>query len=181
VFYYRVTIKTPILNININEIENIKEFCIQENMGFAPDYRITRTISSNSKPLQYKADWDSIEELSKKGIIKISNEYKWLASRSKIKISASGEIYPCEILPISLGNIRDKKFNEIINSEKANFIRKSISEERNECIKCEANGKCTFCLDASFLENGDINKISNDYCEISKKMVNFYNEEEKKW
>lgn len=44
-----------------------------------------------------------------------------------------GEIFPCNVMEESMGNLREKSFEEIWNSEKAKEIRKKVKKCTNNC------------------------------------------------
>jgi radical SAM protein with 4Fe4S-binding SPASM domain len=69
------------------------------------------------------------------------------AGRLNLVMTESGEVYPCEILSTSFGNIRDFNYDmeEIIRSERAEFVLDTIS--KNQCF---CTHECNFIINILF-------------------------------
>ncbi len=68
-----------------------------------------------------------------KTMLEKSRQIPCYAGTSSLVISETGDIYPCEILENSIGNVRDYGYDiqQLLNSRHANDIKKSI--RNNEC------------------------------------------------
>jgi len=60
------------------------------------------------------------------------------AGRLNLVLTESGEVYPCEILPQSLGNVRDHDYDimQVTRTGKAVDILRSISASNSHCRTC---------------------------------------------
>ncbi|MGB5439287.1 MAG: radical SAM protein [Gammaproteobacteria bacterium] len=60
------------------------------------------------------------------------------AGKLNLVLTESGEVYPCEILPQSLGNVRDHGYDimRVTRAEKAGDILRSISVSNPHCRTC---------------------------------------------
>jgi len=69
------------------------------------------------------------------------------AGRLNLVLSETGEVYPCEILPTSLGNVRDHDYNmkEIVQSERAGLVMESINNKH-----CYCTHECNFITNILF-------------------------------
>ena len=76
-------------------------------------------------------------------------------------ITPSGEIFPCDDLSsvkkFSLGNINEKRLDEILESKIVNFFANCNYSNINECCKCEIKNYCEAgCCSRKFYENDSI-------------------------
>ena len=60
------------------------------------------------------------------------------AGKLNLVLTESGEVYPCEILPQSLGNVRDHDYDimQVTRTEKALDVLRSISDSNPHCRAC---------------------------------------------
>lgn len=101
------------------------------------------------------------------------------AGRDHITIDTDGSVYICDRLyghkEYIMGNIREKKINNILKSE---LIRKFLSRkisEIDECCDCEFNSICFLgCPATNILQSGgNIDAINQkpEYCEYFKRVI----------
>ena len=60
------------------------------------------------------------------------------AGKLNLVLTESGEVYPCEILPKSFGNIRDYDYDmmQVVRSDKAKEIISTVSDSNPHCQTC---------------------------------------------
>jgi radical SAM protein with 4Fe4S-binding SPASM domain len=62
-----------------------------------------------------------------------------LAGDATLFIDPTGEVYPCNVLGLSMGNIRDRAFNELWSAEKAVDVRRKVRACSRPCwMMCSA-------------------------------------------
>ncbi len=72
-----------------------------------------------------------------------------------IRIAPNGEVNPCMLLQIDLGNIREKNIQEIWN--RSLVLRQLRSRElKGECGQCEYKYTCAGCRGRAYEETGDV-------------------------
>ncbi|MCP4675774.1 MAG: SPASM domain-containing protein [Deltaproteobacteria bacterium] len=64
------------------------------------------------------------------------------AGNSLIHITPQYDVYPCPILPISLGNLATASFRETILCEKKKSLRAELSSAPDECRECSMVKRC---------------------------------------
>ncbi|MEM2957596.1 MAG: radical SAM protein [Candidatus Jordarchaeaceae archaeon] len=70
-------------------------------------------------------------------------------------LTASGDLLPCVPAPIKLGNLLEKRLEEIwIHNETLNYIR-NRKELKGSCKKCTYNGICGGCRYTAYITNKD--------------------------
>ncbi|MDI6788125.1 MAG: hypothetical protein QME51_07125, partial [Planctomycetota bacterium] len=73
--------------------------------------------------------------------------------------------YPCIQLPISAGNIKNRRFSEIwYNSKWLKEVREFCPESRASCVKCELSDLCQQCPGINYLETRSIYRPSKEIC-----------------
>ena len=72
-----------------------------------------------------------------------------------IKICPNGDVYPCMLLQINLGNIREKSLREIWNESPV--LKQLRSRElKGKCGECRHKNSCGGCRGRAYEETGDI-------------------------
>lgn len=64
------------------------------------------------------------------------------AANSMIYISPDGEVYPCPMMPVKLGDLKTQKLKEIILSPQKKELRKSLGIPPDECTDCKELKQC---------------------------------------
>lgn len=70
-------------------------------------------------------------------------------------ISANGDVFPCPILRLKMGNVREKSFAEIWDTESIDAIRNMTLGDLKECSNCPTLKYCNRCPGVAYLETGD--------------------------
>ena len=92
------------------------------------------------------------------------------AGRSLCGISSDGEVYPCIILPITLGNLTTSSFNDVWNGEAVRQFRTQEEELSETCNECPINTACSRCHAVAYLETGQWNGKSTSLCDRAEAM-----------
>lgn len=147
----KVKVKTPLMDINAFEYENIQNYC-QENSF---DYLVSPVISRKSngdestldlrmsqekliKVLKFVDEQNAIEHLHKQDTMCAALHYSF-------SIDCNGNVYPCNSFFLKLGNIYEQKVNDIwIESEQRKKILQ-IHNKELECVKCIHKEYCNRC------------------------------------
>jgi len=145
-------IKTTILPQNIDVLDNILDFALTNSLFhiISPvlftEARF-RNINSKDKltlePVELKklADFYCCEEFKTSYFYTMSRSFlttgkkQWLctAMYNYAFIDYDGQVYPCEITPEAIGDVKQQSIMDIWNSPRANYWRKRIS--KMECCK----------------------------------------------
>lgn len=99
------------------------------------------------------------------------------AAISSICVLSSGDICVCPGWnDMVCGNIHEQPLREVWeNSEQLKKIRNITKEDFPQCLECEVQDYCTFCLERNYNESGgDMFKINKHFCDVAftnKKVV----------
>lgn len=84
-------------------------------------------------------------------------------------ISASGDITPCVLFPLKVGNLRKQKFIEVWkNSSLLNNFRTLTISNIPECYNCKFLEFCRVCPGLNYLEEGDILIPAKINCQLAQ-------------
>ena len=86
------------------------------------------------------------------------------AGRGLAAILPDGNVTPCEVFPLILGNIHEESLASIWSGQAVQPLRESSYKDHKECSGCEAQGYCKFCPGYSYSERGDWRKASRSHC-----------------
>lgn len=92
------------------------------------------------------------------------------AGRSLCGISPAGEVYPCIILPITLGNLNTCSFEGIWHGETVHQFRLQEEKLSDTCNKCSINTACSRCHAIAYLETSQWTGKSRSLCDRTEAM-----------
>jgi len=208
-----VIIKCPLMKQNISEYEDLwrlsedLDTVIKFDPILAPSnngskrpltYRITNT--DLSKIFQDKRLFNSSlvpsylrqRRIRLRWKLPVTSNFICSAGKNLCSISPYGDVYPCLQLPIRLGDLRRKSFNEIWHPEKHGLpqikkmriaadkqtrytideLRKTRIEDITVCCGCSSAGICNRCPGLAYLEDGDFKGPSTIACQVTKIIKN---------
>lgn len=170
----RVELKSVILKNNFHQANNLQAFARQ--LG-ADDCRFTLEVSAKNDgskdPLRYQVGEKQVYDfLSRDNQIQDQDVPLLLRDRPLEKplcgtgvlgcyISPYADVYPCIMLLICMGNIREKSLREIWYSPSALRDELDCLKTYGDvpvCRQCEYVQSCKKCLGMAHLETGDIKK-----------------------
>ena len=151
---YYVGIKTTILPENIDTLDAVLEFALAKSLFYiiSPVFfaekrfrNVDRRDALKLRPAEYEKIFDfySRNEFNSLYFYSIARnslaagQKRWLcaASYSYLFIEFDGTVYPCELVPESIGNVREQTIENIWNSPKAHKWREKM-EKSPLCRNC---------------------------------------------
>jgi radical SAM protein with 4Fe4S-binding SPASM domain len=124
---------------------------------------IMSKLNGNSAPLRYQ-----IPKIQEGCLLKNKYIKKYLLLRkvekgcceagiSTVSIGPYGDVYPCQLLRISAGNVKDVSFKEIWhNSIVLHTIRKTLLRKSEICNECKLGDYCHGCPARIFISRDNI-------------------------
>jgi radical SAM protein with 4Fe4S-binding SPASM domain len=156
---------------NISEIPAIKE--LVEGMGATLTVKFGMAPSKTGAefPFQYEP---TTQELITCGwhpdaLLPLEGERPQVckAGRGMCSVAPNGDVFPCIMFPMKLGNLRESTFNKIWRLEPCVELRYLRSMRRSDlyaCTGCEKKEFCMRCTGAAYLESGRIDGPSPSAC-----------------
>lgn len=170
-------IKMPVLKYNQNCIDKLHEFCIKNNLKFKPDLSITTKLDGDTEPQNLMLENNELERLISKvdnivGYRKFKenkdNQLVCERMNCSLSINSDGDINPCNLLPIPIGNIYKDRLKDIWkNSELLCKLSKIKYGDLENCKKCDVKDYCVRCPGTEYMNSGRLYGCSN----LSKKIA----------
>ncbi len=184
-----VNIKTCVVDSNADDIEGILELAKNLSTTIQISMAINAKNDGDTAPFQHRLktaeDYADVMKLVNKHIlIHCSNDYKQVrpddgkicgAGNSSLNINPYGEVFPCNALLISCGNVREKSISDIWNnSVELDKIRNYTFDKIKGCENCEELTYCNFCPGSALIETGDSLTRYSEACILTnaKKLLN---------
>ena len=184
----KVRFKTAVLQANQMKLEDIKQFAAMHEVSLLCDPKVIPRRNGDHSSLGERLDpseypdmlwetvWGHVDRSTESvaAMDKIGNPGE-PDERGKIKgvckagfvscaIRSSGDVLPCIVLPIVLGDLRKESFESIWNGHKIEQYRELSRNLYPECRTCSLLPICFRCPAHAYLEEGDIMKIPEFAC-----------------
>lgn len=184
-----IFLKTVVMKQNLKECERLVKLGKELGAHSRFNFEVTPRNDGSTGPLEYRLDEDELFEFIL-GDIPEKWEYVEIPPRTEAvkretcsparngcAISPYGDVYPCAQLLLPIGNVRDKSFAEIWNSNSGMLsdIRSIRTfSDLKDCFECQDLWLCQRCHGLAYLETGDIRSKYRLGCDTTKivKMVN---------
>jgi len=173
-----VTTKTTLMSLNVSEYPQIKS--LSEKLGAVPKSgsRVVPRIDGDFCPQQYKISQEERErflhnELLDESFIPYPDEdspgsQTCKAGKMLASINPYGDVSPCVLLPIRLGNLKEKSFKEIwhnAGNKTLHELRDLKIEDLEKCSSCQLASLCSRCTGSAYLEHKSLTAPDSSACE----------------
>lgn len=98
--------------------------------------------------------------------------------RVSLCVSPYGEVFPCPVWHIPLGDLRQQSFENIWQGEAVKRLRTITINDFPGCIKCEFVKYCNRCPGLVYMENSDISGPSPENCRLARAIKGVIDDEE---
>lgn len=183
----RIVIKTMLMKENFCELENIFLFTKRENVELQLGVEITPKTDGSQAPLKYGLDEETLfgyfsgdipspyETQRELTVEEMANKPACGAGQLTCAVNPYGDIYPCSLLTIPVGNIREAFLKEIWTSGES--ILPTLRNIRTygdlpDCSQCSLITHCKRCHGIAYLESGNFTAKSESACRYAKILKN---------
>jgi radical SAM protein with 4Fe4S-binding SPASM domain len=158
-------LKYVLMKQNLAGFERAKELAQEVGVRFISGMgNIYPTTTGGKKNLEYLVSEEETLRLMVEGklgvqqILSDCSSSSWLCKAGIVRctITPTGEVWPCERLPFSLGNVRGADFKTVWFSERAEWFRSMIEEEHDRCKSCSVKQLCYQCWAMPYLYGDDL-------------------------
>ncbi len=172
-----IRFKMTINYLNVDEINKVKALAKKFNALFIAEPFITPKNNFNQGPLKYRIKYQDADKVARyfiKANQKLFCEEQSVglicnSARGVMAVSPNGDIYPCEGLQISAGNVRKKSLKKIwLNSAVLKKIRDLREQDFYDCFRCRAKKVCFRCMGLPYLVHKDYLTKADIFCQLAK-------------
>ena len=164
-------VQTVVMKSNVNELEHIDRLVTNLGADINIDTVISPTKTGAEFPFRFET---TCEELINCGWLperfsKLSDDGHGLckAGKSLLSVAPNGDVFPCNVFPIKLGNLRQANIDKIWHLEPCAELRYLRSMRRADlyaCEKCELSVYCQRCPGIAYIETGRLDGPSTSAC-----------------
>jgi AdoMet-dependent heme synthase len=184
-----VAIRTTIMTHNFKE--NADMVVLAEKLGahYHPDPLIFPKFGQPGSVDNIRIDDYDLCQLIKQGnwvnidngilFKNADNHLLCSAGRSRCGISPQGDVFPCPLWRIPLGNLSRQTFNEVWNCNTAQSVRSIVAENYPVCVECEFLKYCSRCPGLAYSENSGISGPSLENCRLARAIKGVIDDEQK--
>jgi len=170
-------IKTPLLKQNIAGYKDVVRLAHDLGAKIQLDPLIVPRLNGASEPLRLRLSTGQLRRFFEdpltlsfdRGPRRRTNGYGIVCSagHNSCTISAYGDVFPCVVLPIPLGNLHTQKFASIWKSTATSVFRRQSRALLARCKGCANAMSCERCPGVSYLEKGGLTEFSSRLCELA--------------
>lgn len=86
--------------------------------------------------------------------------------KDSIYLTCENYICACpQLRTLSFGSMTEQSLNDILNNDQALLLRNYKNKNFTDCIKCEAQNYCKWCIGLGYTETGTIGTLSPYWCQ----------------
>ena len=161
-------VQTLVMKSNINELEQIKRLVTGLGAEINIDIGISPTKTGANFPFEFEPTQEELLRCSWQPEINL-NKGQGLckAGKSTLSIAPNGDVFPCCVFPLKLGNLRQTNLDKIWHIEPCAELRYLRSMRRDDlytCNKCELSVYCQRCPGIAYTESGRLDGPSFSAC-----------------
>ena len=175
----RVNICFTVQRANLNQLQEVFDLALKLGVDgfnlsqFVPTGRGTITMDLTRDEWRGVYEWWGDQRAVYRSQIKMTSHLAMLAlidltlTKSPLfrgcqagagqgAISATGDVYPCVVLPLVVGNIREASLKEIWTNSPVLDRLRNRTELKGNCLSCTLRDVCGGCRATAYATSGDI-------------------------
>ena len=178
-----VQVKSMVMKENHESIAGLKDYCEMKGYPYKFDPVIFTKLDGNTSPLKLRLSADELAEcipitdevngvdLSTKSI----EDYMCPSIRSSFSINSNGDVIPCNVFPVVLGNVKSNNISDIWkDSKQLKILQETKWIDLNTCKSCEKTSFCVRCPGLAMYEDGDMFGPSSSACSIAEVRQDYF-------
>lgn len=167
-----VALQTLVMNANIHEVAEIKALVGELGVEHSFGHDFVPTRGGSLAPYQYRPALAELychfyAERAKEGSAECSRE-TCKAGHGICSISPTGDVYPCLLMPMKVGNLRESRFIDIWKdhpSARLQQLRAMTWQNLVACRSCDLASLCTRCMGTAYVETGELTRPAPSACQ----------------
>lgn len=157
----RITVKTPLMNINRFSYIQLADFCKEKGYQYLAS-TVIFAKSNGDKSVKSL----SINKNDMANVSRAVSAYEPVGMRNKfdeacgslrysLAIDANGDIFPCNSFYLKMGNVYQDGLEDVWKSKQIQMIQNIKKSDLDRCCSCQIKEKCNRCPGLAYLEDGD--------------------------
>lgn len=179
-----VLLKAPVMEVNAAEIASLGALAREVGAEFSYDPKITAVETGDQAPVSLRMSGDTLAAFYQGPMAEFlartysppdperpRDELRPLshtpcrAGQQSLAITPTGDVWPCNALPVACGNLRTQSFREVWwGSAELADIRDLRWAKLSECRTCTLRPYCQRCHGMALVEQGDLRGPSLEAC-----------------
>lgn len=169
----KVQINTVAMRQNLEEYPALESFCEELGLELNAEINLSATTKGSLGPTYFRLDdtglkkylqWEKQRGKKPVGLVETCN-----AGLSIVSISPQGKVFPCNILRLEAGDLRQEEFAAIWGASPALLgLRGLKMEDFQECSGCQLLDTCFRCPGQALIEECNMLVPNREICRISK-------------
>lgn len=175
----KILMKTTLMSLNVSEYQEITSLAERLEVHSKVEPWVVPKSNGSREPLKYQLSLDEMRlhlcnDLEISCLLKVDEAHSGPkicnAGRVLCAISPYGDLFPCVLMPLKLGNLRKNSFEEIWKSSNNELRRiRSVTEsDLRTCSVCDLASFCNRCPGVAYMETGDLLAPSPSACQFAK-------------
>ena len=166
-----VIVHTLVMKSNVNELNQIEQLVELLGAKSHINMEIAPTKTGANSPLELEPEEEKLAlsswrpaEQENVGTVR---PVLCKAGKSLGSISPNGDVFPCIMFPLKLGNVKQTSFSSIWRTESCaelRYLRSMTHRDLHACNDCGLKEYCQRCTGIAYLESGHSNGISPSAC-----------------
>ncbi|MFA4931981.1 MAG: PqqD family peptide modification chaperone [Caldisericia bacterium] len=179
-----VTLACVVMNINYPTYKSVQELAKGIGADCTIAYPVRARDDGSKDTFTLRIDDKEVFQLFKENQLRFCKKHErdlespiCHAGRAICSISSRGDVYPCILFPMKVGNLREKTFEEIWNnSTELSYFRNLKLKDTYQCKDCKLMEYCPICPGLSLLEEGDMLAPAKINCVMASAMYKTLND-----
>lgn len=168
-----VAVQVTGVDRNIHEAEAVEQLIRELGASPSLSYSLAPTKACALSPQQLEASEDALAALLQSPLMDRPTEPDrkamglCKAGRCTCSISPTGDVFPCLLMPLAMGNLREQGFATLWRTRPAEGLtqlRSMTAADLDECAGCALAGVCRRCPGVALSETGSLTGCSPSAC-----------------
>ena len=167
-----LSVQMLLMDSNIHEVEDAKRLAAGMGVPLQLGYELLPTKTGSLTPQGCEASFSQFIRLTDPGWLRPTAPGSprpgiCKAGRGFCSISPVGDVFPCMLMPLRLGNLRQASFAQIWHTHpvaELTYLRSLTSKDLWRCQGCSLSPFCNRCLGVALSETGQLTNPAPSAC-----------------
>jgi radical SAM protein with 4Fe4S-binding SPASM domain len=167
-----VKLQSVLMKANVHEAGDMRFLAAELGVPFRLSYEVLPTKMGDPTPQRLRVDIEDLIKYVQPEWLEFSEEdgtqvTVCKAGRGICSISPTGDVFPCALMPLRVGNLREARFEELWKTQPSDALRnlRNIKDqELSRCRECNLARYCAKCMGRGLTETGQLTTPAPSAC-----------------